>query len=87
MKGRSKSSSTKETLVIDIDLQKKRIDDQMTPDMNWSNFELDHVKPNCIFDVSKDKDLGEAFNWENTQPLLKQDHQLKETKFNFGDYQ
>ena len=55
--------------------------------MNRSNIEIDHVKPICFFDVSNDKELRETFNWENTQPLLKQDRQQKGTKFNFLDYQ
>ena len=59
----------------------------MTPEMNWSNTEVDHVKPICMFDVSKDGELGEAFSWKNTQPLLKHDHQEKGTKFIFLDYQ
>ena len=46
----------------------------MTPEMNWSNIEIDHVKEICLFDISKDEELREAFNWKNTQPLLKQDH-------------
>ena len=60
---------------------------QFTPEMNWSNIENDHVKPICMFDVSKDEELREAFCWKNTQPLLKKDHQIKGTKFNFLDYQ
>ena len=40
-----------------------------------------------MFDVSKVEELKEAFNWKNTQPLLKQDHQQKGTKFNTLDYQ
>ena len=59
----------------------------MTPEMNWTNIELDHVKPVCMFDVSKDEELREAFNWKNTQPLLKEVHQQKGSKFNFLDYQ
>ena len=55
--------------------------------MNWENIEIDHVKPICTFDVTKDEELKEAFNSPNTQPLLKQDHQLEVTKFNFLDYQ
>ena len=39
-----------------------------------------------MFDLSKDEELKETFNWKNTQPLLKKDHQLKGTKFNFLDY-
>ena len=59
----------------------------MTPDMTWDNIEIDHMKAICLCDVSKDEDLKEAFSWKNTQPLLKQDHRQKGTKFNFLDYQ
>ena len=59
----------------------------MTPEMNWSNIELDHVQPICIFDVSKDEELREAFNWKNTQPLLKEIHQQKGIMFNLLDCQ
>ena len=55
--------------------------------MNWSNIEIDNVKPICSFDVSKDEELGEAFSWKNTQPSLIHDHHLEGTKFNFLDYQ
>ena len=72
---------------MNIDLYRKWIEVQMTPEMNWSNIEIDHVKAICLFDLSKDEELREAFNWKNTQPLLKKDHELKGTKFNFLDYQ
>ena len=55
--------------------------------MNWSNIEIDHVKPICMFDVTKDDKLREAFGWKKTQPLLKHDHQQKGVKYNFPDYQ
>ena len=54
---------------------------QFTPEMNWTNIEIDHVKPICMFDVSDDEQLKEAFSWKNTQLLLKQDHRLKGIKF------
>ena len=53
----------------------------MTPDMTWDNTEIDHVKPICMFDVTKDEEIREAFSWKNTQPSLKHDHQQKGTKF------
>ena len=55
--------------------------------MNWSNTEVDHVKPICKFDVTKNEELREAFSWKNTQTLLKQDYRKKGTKFNFLEYQ
>ena len=87
LKGMTKQSSTKEILGIDIDLYRKWLEFQFTPEMNWSNIEVDHIKPICMFDVSDEEQLKEAFFWKNTQPLLKKDHQLKGTKFNFLDYQ
>ena len=84
---KTKPSSTKDILGMNIDLYRKWIEFQMTSEMNWSNIEIDHVKAICLFDLSKDEELKEAFNWKNTQPLLKKDHQLKGIKFNFLDYQ
>ena len=87
LNGKSKSSPTKDVLGIDIDLYRKWIEWQKTSDMTWDTIEIDHVKPICLFDVSKDEELREAFNWKNTQPLLKEVHQKKGIKFNFLDYQ
>ena len=53
---------------------------QMTPEMNWSNIEIDHVKPIGMFDLSEDEEFREAFCWKNTQPLGGKDHQNKGTK-------
>ena len=55
--------------------------------MNCQKIETDHVKPIYMYDVSKYEELREAFNWKNTQPLLKSDHQQKGIKFNYLDYQ
>ena len=87
LNGKSKSSSTINILGIDIDLYRRWLEFQFTPEMNWLNFEIDHVKPICMFDVSDEEQLKEAFNWKNTQPLLKHNHQKKGTKFNLLDYQ
>ena len=87
LKGKSKSSLTRDILGIDTDLYRKWIAFQFTPEMNWEKIEIDHIKPICLFDVSDDEQLKEAFSWKYTQPLLKKDHQLKGTKFNFLDYQ
>ena len=71
LKGITKQSSTKGILGIDIDLYRKWIEFQMTPELNWSNIEIDHVKAICLFDLSKDEELKKAFNWKNTQPYSK----------------
>ena len=87
LKGMTKQSSTKEILGIDIDLYRKWLEFQFTPELNWSNIEVDHIKPVCMFDVSDDEQLKEAFSWKITQPLFIHDHRQKGTKFNFLDYQ
>ena len=66
--GKSKSSSTQIILVIDFDTYKKWIEFQMTPDITWNNIEIDHIKAICLFDISKDEELREAFNCKNSQP-------------------
>ena len=87
LKGMTKQSSSINILGIGIDLYRKSLDVQFTPEMNWSNTEVDHIKPICMFDVSNVDELKEAFSWKNTPPLLKQDHRQKGTKLNFLDYQ
>ena len=51
-----KSISTKEILGLDLETSRKWIEYQMTPEMNWSNIEVDHVKPICLFHVSQDEE-------------------------------
>ena len=87
LNGKTKSSSTRDILGIDIDTYRKWIEFQFTPDMTWNNIEIDHVKAICLFDISDDDQLKEAFNWINTQPLLKEIHRQKGIKFNVLDYQ
>ena len=82
----TKSSSTKDILGIDIDTYLKWIENQMTPEMNWRNIDIDHVKSISPFDVSNNEGLRETFKWKNTQPLLKQVPQQKGIKLNLLDY-
>ena len=86
LNGISKSSSTIDILGIDIDSFKKWIEWQMTPGKNWFNIQIDHEKPISMFDVSYDGKLRLTFDWKNTQPLLKEFHAEKGTKFNLLEY-
>ena len=45
------------------------------------------MRPICLFDVSKDEELKEAFSWKNTRPLLKKIHQQKGIKDKFLEHQ
>ena len=59
----------------------------MIPEMNWSNIEIDHVKPICIFIICDVEEIKLAFNWKNTQPLLKEVPSRKGVKFKLLEYQ
>ena len=83
----TKSLATRGILGIDVETYGKWIDWRMTPEMNWSNIEIDHVMPVCMFNVSKDDESKEAFNWKNTQSLIKEVYFQKRVNFNFIDYQ
>ena len=87
LKGKSKWSSTKDIIGKNINTHKHWIELQMTPEMNWFSIKIDHVKPICKFDVSKDGELREAFCWKSTQPLLEEVHSQKVINFNFLYYQ
>ena len=52
--------------------------------MNCINFDIDHLKPIVSFDISKDKELREPFNWKNCLPMLK--ILQKYRKFDLSDY-
>ena len=83
LKGSVKSSSTKDMFGKNFDICRTWISYRMTPEMNWSSIEIDHVKPICLFDVSKDEELKELFNCKNIQSLFNKDHKRKDTKFDF----
>jgi len=49
--------------------------------MTWENYgslwELDHIQPLSSFDLSDPKQLREACNYVNLQPLWKEEHKAK----------
>ena len=63
LKGMTKQSSSINTLGIGVDLYRKWLEFQFTTEMKRENIEIDHVKPICTFDVTKDEELKEAFKW------------------------
>ena len=72
---------------MNFETYRKWTEYQVTPEMNWSNIKMDHVKSICLFDTSKDEETKDAFNWKNSPPLSKHDHQQKSIKYNFLNYQ
>ena len=66
LNGKTKSSSTRDILGIDIETYEEWIEFQFTPEMNWEKIEIDHVKAICLFDISDGEQLKEAFSRKNT---------------------
>ena len=86
LKYKSKAAFPIDFLGTDIDTYKMWSEYKMTPELNGSNFDIDHEKPNSSLDISKDEELRETVKWTNIQPLFKKDHQRKRKKFDFLDY-
>ena len=72
--------NTRNQLCISINSMSKL---SATEDMNWSNSEIDDVKPICLFDVWKDEELNSAIDWKITQTFIKRIHQHKGIKIDF----
>ena len=62
LNGELKSSSSIDIIGRGIEIYRKWIEFQMTPNMNRKIIEIDHVKPISSFDVSKGEELTTAFN-------------------------
>jgi hypothetical protein len=52
--------------------------------MNWKNYgtywEIDHIKPISLFDLTKKQEIKKCFNYKNTKPLSINENRQKENK-------
>lgn len=70
-----------------IDFLKKWIESQFKEGMSWDNYgewELDHVKPCCAYDLSIIEQQYKCFNWRNLRPLWKDDNMSKSGSIDYG---
>jgi hypothetical protein len=67
-----------------IEEMKQHIESQFTPEMTWDNhgavWHIDHIKPLCAFDLTKEDEIREATKRSNLQPLLIRDNLEKSAK-------
>lgn len=81
----NKNHSAIELLGCSIEFYKQHLEQQFKPDMNWKNhgelWEIDHIKPCAVFDLTDVNQQKECFNYINTQPLYKTDNRSKGDKF------
>ena len=70
LKDDSKSFSTIAISGTDKGNYRKRMEIQMTPEMNWSYIDNDLVKPISLFVVFKDEEMRKTFSCVNTRGIV-----------------
>jgi len=75
LKTNSKSSKTENLIGCKFEELKTHLENQFKPEMNWDNhgkiWEIDHIKPIFMFDLSNINQQKQCFHYTNTQPLFK----------------
>ena len=80
-----KNTKTEELLGISFEEFKIYIEFLMSPEMNWKNIKLDHVRPQSSFDLTDPNQLKEASHFSNIQPLLEQDNRKRGSRYHEHD--
>lgn len=77
----SKRGKSLELLGCSIEFLKRHLEKQFLPGMTWDNYgsewEIDHIVPCSLFDMSDKWHQFVCFNWRNLQPLWTKDNQVK----------
>jgi hypothetical protein len=79
-----KSVSTEKLLGCSYEFARKWIEKQFTPEMNWNNIHIDHIRPLSSF-TNLEQDQYKACNWKNLQPLLEKDNLEKQDNWDGTD--
>jgi hypothetical protein len=83
LKGTAKHDSTVNLVGCTIEQLKSHLERQFTDGMTWENqgeWHVDHIRPCASFDLSKEEDQRECFNYKNLQPLWAEDNRRKSNK-------
>lgn len=77
----NKHHSAIELIGCSIDFYKQYLEQQFKPDMTWENhgilWEIDHIKPCAVFDLTNIIQQHECFIYTNTQPLYYSENRSK----------
>ena len=85
VKNGEKCDKTMELIGCDINTLKNHLESKFTEGMSWSNYgkngwEIDHIIPCTLFNLTNDLEQKECFNYLNLQPLWMLDNILKSNK-------
>ena len=53
------------------------LEGRFQPGMDWTNIEIDHIRPCYAFDLTDPKQQKKCFHYSNLQPLFKDDNRRK----------
>jgi hypothetical protein len=84
LKRNIKSNSTMNLLGCNIEFLKRYLANKFQLGMNWNNYglwEIDHIRPCASFDLSKENEQRECFNYTNLQPLWKTVNRIKHVNY------
>lgn len=91
LKDNIKSNTTMLLLGCTIEELKAHLESQFEPWMNWDNYgkydpnkdtwQIDHIKPLAIFDLSDIDQQQEACNYKNLQPILAKNNLIKGDRY------
>jgi hypothetical protein len=79
-RGSRKGGSAIKDLGCTLQELMKHLEKQFSAGMTWGNYgewEIDHIKPLSLFDLTDPDQFKEAANYRNLQPLWKIDNQAK----------
>ena len=80
IKGKNKSASTMKLVGCSIEDLRSHLEQQFTERMSWENYgewHVDHIKPCCKFDLTKEQEQKKCFHYTNLQPLWAKDNLSK----------
>jgi hypothetical protein len=80
----SKSLKSIEMIGCSIIMLKQWLEFQFVCNMNWENYgsywHIDHVKPCSLFDLTKNEEQENCFNWKNLRPCVASENIKKKNK-------
>lgn len=89
LKGIGKTKHTEELIGCSIEFLKQHLEQQFQSGMLWDNYgsgdgcwEIDHIKPVPLFDLTRIEQQKEYFNWHNMRPMWSLLNRQKSSKHN-----
>ena len=84
-----KAFATMELIGCTVEHLRDHLESQFTEGMTWDNmgrggWQMDHIIPCNVFDLTKPSHQKVCFNWQNIQPLWERDNILKDDKIHWS---